>query len=100
MYSYDSIFEWDEKKNLKNIEKHGFSFEDAPEVFNNPTVTFIDERYDYGEIRHVTLGTYLGRTVFLVYTIRENYIRLISMRKANAREQKIYQERLETCRRN
>ena len=100
MYNEKIIFEWDEEKNRKNFEKHGFSFDDAEEVFNSPTITFVDERYNYDEVRQVTLGAYKERIVFIVYTLRENRIRLISMRKANAREQKIYQKRLETYRRN
>jgi uncharacterized DUF497 family protein len=39
-------YEWDEAKNRKNFAKHGFSFEDAEEVFSGPCVTFEDDRFD------------------------------------------------------
>lgn len=56
--------EWDDQKNLNNLVKHGLRFEDAIHVFNNHTVTFEDDRQDYGETRYITLGvrtnSYLG----------------------------------------
>ena len=86
--------EWDWQKNHVNFEKHGFNFKDAEAVFDSTTVTFLDDRRDYGEERFITLGTLLDRVVVLVHTMRGNGVRIISMRKANEREQKIYQERL------
>ena len=58
------------------------------------TITIPDERYDYGEDRLITLGRLLGRVVVVVHVARGEKTRIISMRKANAREQEIYQERL------
>jgi len=54
------------------------------------------KRYnDYGEKRLITLGLLAGRTVLIAHAPRGNDVtRIISMRKANRREQKIYQERL------
>jgi hypothetical protein len=54
-------YEWDEAKNRKNIAKHGLSFEDAEQVFDGPCVTFVDERFAYGEERLITLGLLAGR---------------------------------------
>jgi len=87
--------EWDEEKCRANLEKHGLSFEDALEVLAGDTVTIPDERYDYGEDRLITLGRLEGRVVVVVHVAREENIRIISMRKANAREQEIYQKRLD-----
>ena len=87
--------EWNEEKNIKNRDKHGLCFEDAEYVFQGEVVTFIDDRRDYGEVRYITLGQLVGRTVVIAHTYRESRIRVISMRKANEREQKIYQKRLE-----
>ena len=84
--------EWDSRKNISNQEKHGLSFEDAALVFEGRTVTFIDDRYEYGELRYVTFGKLMDRVVVIAHTYRENGIRIISMRKANEREQKKYQE--------
>ena len=86
--------EWDEEKCWANLEKHGLSFEDAWQVFAGDTVTIPDERHDYGEDRLITLGSLDGRVVVMVHVARGENIRIISMRKANAREQEIYQKRL------
>ena len=93
-------FEWDNKKNSANLEKHKFSFEDAELIFKNQTLTFLDNRRDYGEIRFITLGSLMGRIVVLVHTNRGDRVRIISMRKANEREQKIYYERFRKNRQN
>jgi uncharacterized DUF497 family protein len=42
-------YEWAANKNRQNLEKHGLSFEDAKYVFSGETVSFVDDRYDYGE---------------------------------------------------
>ncbi len=89
------MFEWDEEKKQTNFSDHGLSFEDAETVFSGECVTFEDTRYDYGEPRFVTLGRLEGRTVVIAHTPRGGNTRIISMRKANSREQKTYKERLE-----
>ena len=83
-------FEWDNNKNLINYQKHGLSFEDARIVFFNKTVTFRDDRQDYGEDRFITLGELEKRVVVLIHTQGNHITRIISMRKANAREQARY----------
>jgi len=50
-------FEWDEKKNLENIRKHGLDFTDARQVFQNPVLVKLDDREDYGEDRWIGIGT-------------------------------------------
>lgn len=87
-------FEWNENKNRLNCEKRGLNFEDANLIFSGEVITFEDDRFDYGEERFITLGTLKGRVVVIVHTQRGLYIRLISMRKANEREKKIYFQRL------
>lgn len=90
------MYEWDKKKNQENLSKHGLSFEDASTVFSGACITFEDRRANYAEERFVTLGLLLGRVVVIAHTARGEKTRIISMRKANSREKKIYQERLET----
>ncbi len=85
---------WDDSKSAANLQKHGLSFEDANIVFSGACITFEDDRHDYGEARFITLGTLEGRIVVLVHTQRNEETRIISMRKANEREQKIYQKQL------
>jgi uncharacterized DUF497 family protein len=89
-------YEWDEAKNRKNLAKHGLSFEDAARVFSGPCVTFEDDRFECGEERLITLGLLAGRLVVMAHSPRDEGTRIISMRKGNRREQKIYQERLGT----
>jgi uncharacterized DUF497 family protein len=89
-------YEWDEAKDRKNFVKHGLSFEDAHHVFAGPCVTFEDDRFDYGEERLITLGLLAARLVVIAHAPRDEGTRIISMRRGNRREQKIYQERLAT----
>ncbi len=89
-------YEWDGAENRSNVAKHGLDFEDAELVFTAPCVTFVDNRFDYGEERFVTLALLGGRLVMIAHAQRGETTRIISMRKANRREQKIYQERLGT----
>jgi uncharacterized DUF497 family protein len=88
-------FEWDDAKNRSNASKHGLDFADAEQVLTSPCVTFEDSRFDYGEERLLSLGLLAGRVVIIAHAPRGNdATRIISMRKANRREQKLYQERL------
>ena len=89
------MYEWDRNKNDENLRKHGLSFEDAPEVFDGRCLTFEDIRIDYGEERYITLGHLEGRLVVIAHTPRGENTRIISMRKANSRERKAYEKRLE-----
>lgn len=83
-------FEWDEAKRRFNINRHGFDFEDGEKIFAGETVTNLDDRFNYGETRFLTLGLLRGRVVAVAYTQGEEVIRLISLRKASKNEQKIY----------
>jgi len=94
MYYCVVEFQWNEMKSRENLRKHGLCFEDAAGIFEGETVTFLDDRFEYGEKRYVTLGALDGRVIVTVHTQRGETIRIISMRKANGREKKIYQERL------
>jgi uncharacterized DUF497 family protein len=56
-----------------------------------------DDRYDYGEDRTQTLGLIGGRLHMLVFTMRGDVLRAISLRKANRREAKLYDEKASTA---
>ena len=86
--------EWDEAKNRRNFAKHGFDFEDAEQVLSGPCVTFVDDRFDYGEERFITIGLQAGRPVVIAHSPRDDGTRIISMRKGTRREEQTYQERL------
>jgi uncharacterized protein len=45
-------FEWDDHKQRKNLDKHGIDFADLEMLFNGATITMLDNRYDYGELRY------------------------------------------------
>ncbi|MFI4955644.1 MAG: BrnT family toxin [Gammaproteobacteria bacterium] len=90
--SYTSGVEWDKQKSQKNLEKHGLDFICANEIFDGFYLEKQDTRIDYGEDRHMVLGALNGREVVMIYTMRDTKKRIISLRKANEREQKIYQQ--------
>lgn len=86
-------YSFDPAKQASNLKKHGFDFADAQRVIESgKTVTFEDRRFDYGEVRYVTLGP-LGDTLVVVVTA-ETEDRILSMRKADRHEQAIYRENL------
>ena len=88
------LFEWDEAKNQANIRKHGVSFETARRTFDGPVLTWVDERMDYGEVRHVSIGKVGNAVVVVAHTDRDGRMRLISARPASRKERQAYHERV------
>lgn len=82
-------FTWDERKRRTNLNDHGFDFRDAPRVFEGPTFTFEDDRFDYGEQRFVSLGFLGGVAVSIVHTETPERIHVISFRRATRNEEAI-----------
>jgi uncharacterized DUF497 family protein len=83
-------FEWDERKRAANLYKHGFDFADAFLVFEGdhliqPTYSGTDE------VRFLAIGCIGPDYVALVYTEREDAIRVISLRKARHGERRQHQ---------
>ena len=87
-------FEWDNQKEKSNLEKHSISFNDAKKVFESVRFILVDTRMDYGEERIVTTGLIDKRLCVVVYTKRNDIIRIISARRANEREQRRYYEQI------
>jgi uncharacterized DUF497 family protein len=85
-------FDWDEKKRLQNLRKHGLDFGDAAEVFKEETATIPDDRFDYGEDRFITFGLLRGIVVAVVHTEADKLVRVISFRKAVPNEERYYYE--------
>ncbi len=88
-------FEWDEDKAASNIRKHGVSFDEASTVFADPlAVIFDDEEHSDDEIREIIIGhTVTQKLVLASFAERgEDWIRIISARKATKRERKDYEE--------
>lgn len=86
-------FEWDENKNKKNIKHHRIDSYDAHLIFEHPMLIKLDTRKDYGEKRLVGLGLLFEVEVVIVFTKRADDIRVISIRRANKNERKVYQEK-------
>ena len=83
-------FEWDERKRLVNIAKHGIDFKDVVTVFDEFTFTKLDDRFAYGEQRFLTFGPFLGEVLAISHTENDVLIRIISARKAEKYEQEEY----------
>ena len=87
-------FEWDEVKAKENLRKHEVSFEEGKTIFNDPFLfTFPDYEHSVDEERYVNIGlSVTGRILILTHTERQDKIRIISCRKATARERRFYEE--------
>ena len=84
-------FEWDRAKAEGNRRKHGVRFEVAVEVFSDPRrYEFLDDREFYGEPRFAAVGRVGGRLLTVVYTERDDRIRIISAREATRDERDHY----------
>ena len=83
-------FAWSETKRAANLKAHGLDFVDAPRVFEGATYTFEDDRFPYGEQRFITLGLLAGIPVSIIHTETDHEIRIISFRKATAREASLF----------
>ncbi len=87
-------FEWDKQKNIINREKHGIDFLDAESVFLSKRLSIEDSRKEYGEKRIITVGRIGNIVSVVVYTMRNEKIRIISARRANERERRRYYEKI------
>ena len=83
-------FTWHEPKRQVTLQRRGLDFAEAEQVFAGPTFTFEDDRKDYGEQRWVTLGLLRAIVVVVVHTESENEIHVISLRKADKDEQRLF----------
>jgi hypothetical protein len=92
-------FDWDKNKARLNFTKHKISFEEAKTIFNDPfLLTLPDEEHSEKEERFISIGTSTSKRVLLVvhlekHTLKDKIlIRIISCRKANSTERKLYEE--------
>ena len=85
-------FEWDEEKDTANRAKHGLSLADAALLDWYGGQTRPDARRDYGEDRIEMLAKLKGRLHLCIFTMRGTAIRVISLRKANPREERRYEQ--------
>lgn len=85
---------FDDKKCKATLSARRLDMARADEVFAGPTLTVADARQDYGEQRLITVGLLDDRMVVMAWTERGTARRIISLRKANDREQQAYGRRL------
>jgi uncharacterized DUF497 family protein len=85
-------YTWDPDKDALNRRKHGLGLGEGIPALLDPNRDFrIDDRFDYDEERHVTLGKGKKGILVVVSTVREfNSIRIISVRKADGLESNWY----------
>lgn len=72
---------FDPVKRDKTLRERGLDFLDTPAVFEERSLTFVDDRRDYGETRYVTYGWLTNEAVAVVWTERDEGVRVISMRR-------------------
>jgi len=90
MYIKEMNVEFDPLKREKTLKDRGVDFACAAEVFAGRHYTAPDLRQEYSEQRFITVGLLESRMVVLVWTPRGEARRIVSMRKANDREQARY----------
>jgi uncharacterized protein len=81
-------FEWDEAKSNANLVKHGITFDDASEIFYGPVVAKGSNRNN--EERWIAIGKTHDRIVTVIFTRRNNLIRIISARRPRPDEKRTY----------
>ena len=89
-----SGFQWDSGNDEKNREKHGVEPGECEEAFfNRPFIVAEDVRHSLFESRYFALGkSNVGRHLFIVFTLRGELVRVISVRDMSRKERKIYEE--------
>lgn len=81
-------FEWDERKNQLNLAKHGIDFDDAIDIFDNPILLYRSDRNQ--EERWVAIGKSHDHIIAVIFTRRNDIIRIISARSARKNEKESY----------
>lgn len=85
--------EFDPKKDVTNIQKHGVSLSDGDGVLNDPLALTAEDDSAVGEQRFVTIGmNVFGSLTVVVHTPRGDGVRTISVRKADPKERRKYEK--------
>jgi len=87
-------FQFDTRKAASNLKKHGVSFKEATTAFADPlSAEFLDSDHSEAEDRWILIGmSAYQRLLFVVYTVRQEAIRIIGARLATANERNDYEE--------
>jgi uncharacterized DUF497 family protein len=87
-------FTWDDDKAATNQKKHRVSFAEAQTVFDSPlAVIFADEAHSDSEAREIIIGhSARNRLLLVCFTEHTDSVRIISARRATAKERSDYEE--------
>jgi uncharacterized protein len=83
------VFEWDKEKSGSNLKKHGIDFETARKIWLDENRIEIEAPYPI-EKRWIVIGAIEKKVWTAVFTIRDDAIRIISVRRSRTKEKKIY----------
>jgi uncharacterized protein len=86
--------EFDSAKDLTNKAKHGVSLILATELDWEAALVWVDERFEYGEMRMIALAPKTSTLYYVAFVERRRARRIISLRRANRREVKHYVENI------
>lgn len=86
------VLEFDEAKSARNVRDRGIAFERFADMDPRFVVAVADQRHDYGEQRVRVFGHIDGRLHAAVVTTRAEHVRVISLRRANRREERWYEK--------
>ena len=87
-------FEWDPNEEESNIRERGIDFTTATLIWDGPIYETVDTLRDYGEIRIVAFGVVESVVLAVVYTWSGEACRIVSARKADRRERRLYGEEI------
>lgn len=93
VYTKNMVYEWNESKRLKNLEKHGYDLADGQLVYEAPNKVTIESNRPQ-EHRWMDIAEIGGElvTLTLIYTLRKDAVRCISLRRASRKERNLYYE--------
>ena len=78
--------EFDPAKRALTLKDRGLDFLDAPRLFEGRSLTVVDDRVDYGEVRFISYGFIGNAAIAVVWTDRDGVMRIISMRRMHLEE--------------
>ena len=84
----DRIYDWDENKRAQNLRRHGLDFNDVAEFDWDDAARWRSDRGN--EISFIATGRFAGKLHTVVYTERQEIVRVISFRRANKKEEERY----------
>lgn len=91
------LIEFDPAKDAANLARHGVSLAMAAELDWDAALVWIDERFEYDEVRMIALAPKTETLYYVAFTVRGEQRRIISLRRATRREVKHYVENCQDC---